>query len=82
MPSTSVPATRELRGLRLYRERGDEIEHPYPGIYVVPGCSGGSYVVHLAPRERCDCPDTATVCKHIICATIYQAKARARRRSA
>ncbi len=79
------PATRELRGLALFRERAGEIEHPYPGVYIVPGCKGGSYTVHLAPRERCSCSDHARhpehSCKHIVCATIYRAKTRAARRA-
>ncbi len=84
MIDTSVPAppaTRELRGLALYRDHAGEIEHPYPGVYIVPGCKGGSYTVHLSHRERCSCPDFARhhkPCKHIYMATIYRAKSRRR----
>ena len=79
MIEKSVPATRELRGLALYRDHHDEIERVYPHVYRVPSCSGETfYTVHLSPRERCDCPDTAPVCKHIIASTIYRAKYRAR----
>jgi hypothetical protein len=89
MDTTTVPApTRErvLRGLDLYREHGDEIEHEGHGVYTVPGCSGGSYTVDLVPfggEESCSCPDyrrhkrTGTSCKHIVAATIYRAKGRA-----
>ncbi len=79
--ATAHPPTRELRGLALYRDHGAEIEHPYPGIYVVPGCSGGGYVVHLTPRERCECPDFERhhePCKHIYMAILYRAKGRRR----
>jgi hypothetical protein len=83
---SSVPApppTRALRGLALFRDHGAEIEPLGKGVYRVPGCSGGSYVVDLAVfggTESCNCPDRAPVCIHIICATIYRAKARARSR--
>ena len=83
---TIHPPTRELRGLALYRERGDEIERVYPFVYRVPSCSGEeTYVVHLAPRVRCDCPDFARrgeACKHVFAATVAAAKIRARRRVA
>ncbi len=89
MASTTIaqpahPPTRELRGLALYRERGDEIKHIGHGRYEVPGCSGGSYRVDLAvfgDEQSCSCPDRAPVCKHIICATIYRAKSRAKSRA-
>ncbi len=84
---TAPPPTRELRGLTLFKERGHEITHEGHGIYTVPGCSGGTYTVDLAiggGEETCDCPDHARhpehSCKHIICATIYRAKARIRAR--
>jgi uncharacterized protein YfaP (DUF2135 family) len=82
---TAPPVTRELRGLALYREHADEITHEGHGIYTVPGCSGGTYRVDLAVfggTESCSCPDRATVCKHVICATIYRATARAAARRA
>ena len=74
------PSTRELRGLALYRDHGDEIERTAPHVYVVPGCSGGSYVVHLG-RETCTCPDFErhnTPCKHLFAATLKAAKSRTR----
>lgn len=86
MTNRSVPApppTRELRGLNLYREHAGEITHEGHGVYTVPGCSGGSYRVDLAVfdgEQSCSCPDRAPVCKHIICATIYRAKSRAKAR--
>ncbi len=85
MIDTSVPApppTRELRGLKLYRERGDEIERILPHTYSVPSCTGEkTYAVRLAPRVRCDCPDferRGEPCKHIYCAEIVASKHRRR----
>ncbi len=81
------PATRELRGLALYRDHGGEITPEGHGIYSVPGCSGGSYRVNLAVfggEETCTCPDHARhpeySCKHLIAATTYRAKSRAKAR--
>ncbi len=81
------PTTRELRGLALYRERGDEIEPLGKGRYTVPGCAGGSYTVDLAVfggEESCSCPDHARhpeySCKHLSAAAIFRAKARAKAR--
>ncbi len=80
MESIAPPSTRELRGLKLYQEHGHESTHEGHGRYLVPGCSGGSYKVNLAiagGTESCNCPDRAPVCKHLIAATIFRAKARA-----
>ncbi len=81
------PATRELRGLALYRERGHEIEHTGHGVYSVPGCSGGSYRVDLAAfggEESCNCPDYQRhkqPCKHVFAGVIHRAKSRMRART-
>ncbi len=83
--NTVAAATRELRGLALYRDHADLITHEGHGIYTVPGCSGGTYTVNLAiggGEESCSCPDRAPVCKHIICATIHRARAKAKARRA
>ena len=77
------PPTRELRGIALFRDHGDEIERVYPFVYRVPSCSGeATYTVHLSPRERCECPDHARhpeySCKHIIACTLKRAKSRTR----
>jgi uncharacterized Zn finger protein len=75
--------TRELRGLELYREHGDEITHEGHGVYTVPGCSGGTYTVDLAiggGEESCNCPDFERhkePCKHVYAATTFRARARA-----
>ena len=83
--ATAPPPTRELRGLALYRERGDEIERIAPHTYSVPSCTGETtYTVRL-DRPRCDCPDFEchqVPCKHIYAATVAAAKRQARRRSA
>jgi hypothetical protein len=85
---TAPPATRELRGIKLYREHGDEIIHEGRGVYTVPGCSGGSYRVDLAVfggEESCSCPDFTAPrrnrepgepCKHLYAATIFRARSR------
>ncbi len=93
MASTTIaqpahPRTRELRGLALFRDHGDEIKHIGHGRYEVPGCSGGSYRVDLdisGDEETCSCPDHARhpelTCKHLAAATIYRAKSRAKSRA-
>ncbi len=85
--SITHPATRELRGLKLYREHGDEIIHEGHGVYMVPGCSGGTYTVDLAvftdEPETCSCPDYQRhkqPCKHVYAATVARAKSRAKAR--
>jgi uncharacterized Zn finger protein len=80
MESIAPPSTRELRGITLFKEHGHEITHEGHGHYEVPGCSGGTYTVDLAiggGEESCSCPDRAPICKHLIAATIFRAKARA-----
>lgn len=87
MIDTSVsvpPANRELRGLALYRDHGDEITNEGHGVYSVPGCSGGTYTVDLAVfggEESCSCPDHRRhpehTCNHLVAATLYRAKTRA-----
>ncbi len=84
-PAPPAKLTRELRGLALFRDHGDEVVHIGHGRYEVPGCSGGTYRVDLAVfggTESCSCPDRAPVCKHIFCASIYRAKAKAAARRA
>ncbi len=85
---TAPPATRELRGLKLFRDLGAQIIHEGHGVYTVPGCSGGTYRVDLAVfggEESCSCPDhnrhPEKTCKHIFAATVARAKARMRART-
>ncbi len=79
---TIHPPTRELRGLALYREHAGEIERILPHTYSVPSCSGEkTYVVRLAPRVRCECPDferRGEPCKHVYAATVAASKLRKR----
>ena len=56
--------TRAMRGLALYRERGDEIVVYVSGGFGVPSRTepGFLYFVDLdreEARERCDCPDAS-----------------------
>ncbi len=68
---------RERRGIALYRERGEEIEHVKGRTWAVPSCSGeGVYLVDLG-AETCGCPDFASRgenCKHVYAAAIASAK--------
>jgi hypothetical protein len=68
---------RERRGITLYRDRGEEIEHLRGSLWTVPSCSGeGLYLVDLH-AEICGCPDferRGENCKHIYAAAIASAK--------
>ncbi len=49
--------TRTTRGLKLFREHGDEITRVYPHVYRVPSCTGETfYTVHLAPPRAVRLP--------------------------
>ena len=81
MAERTIPTTRELRGLSLYRERGDEIERIWPHTYSVPSCSGETFYVVRLDREVCECPDFERherPCKHVYAASVAAAKGRAR----
>lgn len=73
-------AARALRGLALYRERGEEIVPKPAGGVSVPSSTGErSYRVSLVGEGRCGCPDyhkRRRPCKHIYAATIARAKGR------
>ena len=72
---------RERRGIALFRERGEEIEHLKGRRWAVPSCSAGNpglYVVDLE-AETCECPDfekrgDSFACKHIYAAAIARAR--------
>ena len=70
---------RERRGIALYRERGEEIEHVKARTWAVPSSAGsgeGIYLVDLR-AETCGCPDfehREENCKHIYAAAIASAK--------
>ena len=89
MTEQSVPKTTRLqRGVKLFRERGDEIERTEGGTFRVPSCKGGGfYVVYRDPEFAfCSCPDhrrareVGEVCKHRVAVEILAAKRRAARR--
>ncbi len=77
------PLTREARGLKLYRDHAGEITRVLPHTYEVPSCTGEkTYVVRLAPRVRCECPDferRGEPCKHVFACEIAASKLRTRR---
>lgn len=85
MPETTIPAktTRLQRGVRLFLERGAEIERIAAHTYRVPSCTGeGSYTAYTDLR-CCTCPDHMRAkaagerCKHVIAAEIVLSKRRA-----
>ena len=78
----TVPNTRELRALELYRTRGHEIRHVGADLYLVPSCTRapgrGFYSVDYR-EETCDCPDflrRRENCKHILAVGVLAAKRR------
>ncbi|MDP9479905.1 MAG: hypothetical protein M3R38_30295 [Actinomycetota bacterium] len=86
--ATAPPSTRLQRGVRLFNERGHEIERIATHTYRVPSCSGeGAYLVWTDMRA-CSCPDHKRAkaagerCKHVHAAEIVLAKGRAARRRA
>jgi hypothetical protein len=72
------PATRITRGLALYRGYAGEIVRTAPHTYEVPSCTGSAiYEVDLR-SESCTCPDRppkGEVCKHVVAALVFRAKA-------
>ena len=72
---------RVLRGLKLFEERGHEIERVWSDLYLVPSCTGErTYRVRYGrDQESCDCHDFefhGENCKHIYCVAISRAKRR------
>jgi hypothetical protein len=76
------PSTRELRALKLFRERRHEIKEVAPNLYRVPSCAGDRVYTVDYDLERCSCPDARRhpelSCKHLIAIGILVAKRRAR----
>ena len=75
----TVPNTRELRALELYRERGGEIRRVGQDLYLVPSCTGRGFYSVDYREETCDCPDflySGENCKHILALAIAIAKGR------
>ncbi len=84
--SSAPPTTRLQRGVRLFAERGAEIERLEAHTYSVPSCvGGGTYTVFL-DLGCCTCPDhraakkAGEACKHRVAVEIFTAKRRAARR--
>ncbi len=65
------------RGRQRFENRGVEFRHEH-GVWWVPSCTGASvYGVRLGPVEVCECADfehRGSRCKHIVAASIAQAK--------
>ncbi len=88
MDTTTVPAktTRLQRGVRLFLERGAEIERLEIHTYAVPSCSGDETYTVFTDMGCCTCPDhrrakaSGERCKHVVAAEIVLAKRRAARR--
>jgi hypothetical protein len=82
LADTPHPSTRELRALKLFRERRHEIKEVAPNLYRVPSCTGDRVYTVDYGLERCSCPDARRhpelSCKHLIAIGILVAKRRAR----
>jgi hypothetical protein len=82
IPEAKRPATRELRGISLFEERGDEIRFER-GVFLVPSLSEATtvYEVRIGTRgATCECRDhefRGVDCLHIHAATIVRSKTRA-----
>ena len=74
---------RQQRGIALFRERGEKIEHVEGWRWHVPSCSGsGTYLVDLRD-ESCECLDhtpEGEVCKHVVAGDHRSRKERGVRR--
>jgi SWIM zinc finger len=78
----TVPNTRELRALELYRTRGHEIRQSAEDLYLVPSCTGRGFYSVDYREETCDCPDFThrrENCKHILAVGVHVAKRRHQR---
>ncbi len=89
MAETTIPKTTRLqRGIRLFNERGAEIERLEIHTYAVPSCSGDETYTVYTDLSCCTCPDhrrakeAGELCKHRVAVEIFTAKRRAVRRRA
>ncbi len=87
MAETTIPKTTRLqRGVRLFNERGAEIERLEIHTYAVPSCSGDETYTVYTDLRCCTCPDhrrakvAGEACKHAVAVEIFVAKRRAARR--
>ena len=88
MAEQSLPqaTSRVQRGVALYWKHRQSIERVAPNVWTVPNCSdGGQYTVWL-DLQACSCPDHQRAkqlderCKHVVAATIANAKGKAARK--
>ena len=76
--------TRAMRGLMLYRHRGDEIVAYLDGTYGVPSRTEEDAIYHVDLDRGdgvCECMDHACrglVCLHVFCAMLKRAEIRRR----
>ncbi len=87
MAETTIPKTTRLqRGIRLFAERGSEIERLEIHTYAVPSCSGDETYTVYTDMGCCTCPDhraakkAGEACKHRVAVEVFTAKRRAARR--
>ncbi len=75
--ATGEGETRAMRGLSLYRDRGDEIVvYPTTGEYGVPSSSEEGVIYHVdLELGTCECPDAT--CRKVAC--LHQVAAEAKR---
>jgi uncharacterized Zn finger protein len=88
MTTITVPksTTRLQRGVRLFRERGHEIERIGINTYRAPSCTGEDSYLVFTDMGCCTCPDhrrakaAGEACKHRVAVGIFTAKRRSARR--
>lgn len=78
MPRSSInpePKTRELRGLALFRERGEEIVAYTDGTYGVPSRTRCGVIYHVdLDGQGCECADRVFPCQHGFAAELKHAR--------
>lgn len=89
MSNTTIPKTTRIqRGVRLFRDKGHEIERLEIHTYAVPSCSGNETYTVFTDLSCCTCPDhraaktAGEACKHRVAVAVFVAKRRAARRRA
>ena len=77
VPERTPTTTRESRGIRLFEQQGDDIQHLDGWRWRVPSCSGEAVYVADLRHQSCTCPDHrrhGVACKHLTAATIARTK--------
>ena len=88
MDTTTIPArtTRLQRGVRLFHERGNQIERLEIHTYAVPTSKLDETYTVFTDLNCCTCPDhraakrAGEACKHRVAVEVFVAKRRAARR--